>query len=107
MFNLKLFPVSMLLLIFSAIIYPQLAPKWTVDLGEPIKTSEFMQDGKLIFFTSGEYAWCYDVSTGTEIWGKEISDFEEEGISYLLGEMYLTNSDNKIHAYDAPTGKLL
>jgi len=83
------------------------APKWAVDLGEPIKTSDFMQDGKLIFFTSGEYAWCYDVVSGTEVWSMEVPDFNEDGISYLLGEMYLTNSDNKLQSYDATTGKLL
>jgi outer membrane protein assembly factor BamB len=78
-----------------------------VDLGEPIKNYDFMKDGKLIFFTSGEYAWCYDSESGQEVWSMEVPDFSDEGISYLLGEMYLTNSDNKLQSYDATNGKLL
>ncbi len=91
---------------FSNILIAQ-APQWTVDLGEPIKTSEFMQDGKLLFFTSGEYAWCYNSASGKEVWKMEIPDFSETGVNQLLGEMFLTNSDNKIQSYDATTGKLI
>ncbi|MBL1215137.1 MAG: PQQ-binding-like beta-propeller repeat protein [Ignavibacteriae bacterium] len=83
------------------------APQWTVDLGEPIKTSDFMKEGELLFFTSGEYAWCYNSASGQEVWSMEIPDFSETGVNQLLGEMFLTNSDNKIQSYDATTGKLL
>jgi len=82
-------------------------PTWQKDLGEPIKSYEFMQDGKFLFFTSAEYVWCYNSESGENIWEMEIEDFEEEGISYLLGELFLTNSDNKLQAYDALSGKLL
>jgi outer membrane protein assembly factor BamB len=100
---------AILLFSFCATILlnAQKAPTWSVDLGEPIKTNDFMQDGKLLFFTSGEYAWCYNSATGTQVWHMEVPDFDDHGISYLLGEMYLTNSDNKLQAYDATTGKLL
>lgn len=57
----------------------QEAPKWAVDLGEPINTHDFMQDGKLIFFTSGEYVWCYDTKSGSEVWSMEVPDFDEDG----------------------------
>ena len=94
-------------LILPGYIFSQEAPKWAVDLGEPIKNYEFMQDGKLLFFTSGEYAWCYNSETGKEVWSMEVPDFDDAGVSYLLGEMYITNSDNKLQAYDATNGKLL
>ena len=94
-------------LILSGYLFSQESPKWTVDLGEPIKNYEFMQDGKLLFFTSGEYAWCYNSKTGKEVWSMEVPDFDDEGVSYLLGELYLTNSDNRLQAYDATNGKLL
>jgi len=95
------------IILLTVKIFPGEAPKWAVDLGEPIKNYEFMQDGKLLFFTSGEYAWCYNSETGKEVWSMEVPGFDDHGISYLLGEMYLTNSDNKLQAYDATTGKLL
>ncbi|MBZ0199177.1 MAG: PQQ-binding-like beta-propeller repeat protein [Ignavibacteriaceae bacterium] len=93
--------------LLSSMAFGQKVPLWEKDLGEPIKDHNFINDGKYIFFTSNEYIWCYNASTGEEIWNKGIPDFEEKGISLLLGEMYLTNSDNKLQAYDAVTGKLL
>jgi len=96
-----------LLLVAAQFSVSQEVPKWAVDLGEPIKTYDFMQEGRLLFFTSGEYVWCYDTQSGSEVWSMEVPDFSDEGISYLLGEMYLTNSANKIQAYDALTGNLL
>jgi len=92
----KIISIIVALFIFTSFLYSQEAPKWAVNLGEPIKTSEFMQDGKLIFFTSGEYAWCYNVVSGTEVWSMEVPDFDEDGISYLLGEMYLTKQTSSL-----------
>ncbi len=82
-------------------------PKWQLDIDEPIEYYEFIQDSKLLFITSGEYVWCYNAETGAEAWKMEVDGFDEEGISLLIGEFYLTNSDNKLQAYDAITGKLL
>ncbi|MCF8354979.1 MAG: PQQ-binding-like beta-propeller repeat protein [Melioribacteraceae bacterium] len=94
-------------LIFSLSVYGQEAPTWMIDLGEPIKDYNFINNDKYLFFNSEEYAWCYNVENGEKVWDMEIDGFAEEGISYLLGEMYLTNSDNKLQAYDALTGNLL
>ncbi|TDJ55630.1 MAG: hypothetical protein E2O46_02405 [Ignavibacteria bacterium] len=105
--NVCITTVILMAVLFCWKLNAQEAPKWAVDLGEPIKTHDFMQDGKLIFFTSGEYAWCYDTQSGSEVWSIEVPDFDEDGISYLLGEMFLTNSANKLQAYDALTGNLL
>jgi outer membrane protein assembly factor BamB len=99
--------ITFVMLLVLKLGMAQEAPKWAVDLGEPIKTYDFMQDGKLIFFTSGEYVWCYDTQTGKEVWSMEVPDFSSDGISYLLGEMYITNSSNKLQAYDALTGGML
>jgi len=101
----KIISIIVALFIFTSFLYSQEAPKWSVDLGESIKTHDFMKDGKLLFFTSGEYAWCYDAVTGKEVWSMELPDFSDDGISYLLGEMFLTNSGNKLQAYDAIEGK--
>ncbi len=103
--DIKKYMVILLLLVTS--ISAQNVPLWKTDLGEPIKDYQFINEGKYIFFTSGEYVWCYEALSGKEVWQMEIEDFEEEGINLLLGEMFLTNSDNKLQAYDALTGKLL
>jgi outer membrane protein assembly factor BamB len=96
----------LLTMILSSILFSQNVPLWEKDLGEPIKEYNFINNDQYLFFTSGEYVWCHDASTGQEIWQMEVPGFEEKGISFLLGEMYLTNSDNKLQAYDALTGKL-
>jgi outer membrane protein assembly factor BamB len=96
-----------LLILFSNLIISQTGQLWQTDLGEPIKGYNFINSNKYLFFTSGEYLWCYDATNGNEIWKNEIPDFEEKGVNFLLGEMYLTNSDNKLQAYDAITGKML
>ncbi len=93
--------------LFCGAALAQKAPLWEKDLGEPIKEYNFINEGKYIFFTSNEYVWCHNSTTGEEVWSKEIPGFEDKGINFLLGEMYLTNSDNKLQAYDALTGKLL
>ena len=51
----NIFKKSFVFLLFVAAQFsiPQEAPKWAVDLGEPIKTYDFMQEGKFLFFTSG------------------------------------------------------
>lgn len=95
------------IILFSSLMMAQKAPLWQKDLGEPIKEYNFINSEKYLFFTSGEYVWCNDVETGKEIWQMEVPDFEKEGISYLLGELFLTNSDNKLQAYDALSGKML
>src|SRR3990172_9556201 len=81
-------------------------PKWALELDEPIQFYEFINNGKYLFITSGEYVWCYSAENGEEVWKMEVPGFEKEGISQLIGEMYLTNSDNKVQSYDALTGKL-
>ncbi len=99
--------IIIILSFFVGSIAAQNIPLWKTDLGEPISDYKFINDGKYIFFTSAEYVWCYEAVSGKEVWQMEIEDFEEEGISFLLGELFLTNSDNKLQAYDALTGKLL
>ncbi len=95
-------------ILFSSIfLTAQKAPLWKTDLGEPIKEYNFINQGKYLFFTSGEYVWCHSVESGSEVWKMEIPDYNEEGINFLLGEMFLTNSDNKLQAYDAVAGKML
>lgn len=103
MFQINLF----FLLLFSVLIYAQDVPKWKLDLDEPIEFYEFINDGKILFITSGENVWAYNSETGDEVWKMEVEDFDKDGISQLIGEMYLTNSDNKLQAYDAVSGKLL
>jgi outer membrane protein assembly factor BamB len=100
---------TILLGLFIAVtsVLAQDIPKWALDLDEPIQFYEFINNGKYLFITSGEYVWCYSAENGEEIWKMEVPGFEEEGVSQLLGEMYLTNSNDKLQAYDALTGKLI
>ena len=106
--KLKIYYLILSLILLTATnIISQDIPKWKLDINEPIEYYEFINDGKLLFITSGEYVWCYNAETGAEAWKMEVDDFEEVGISMLIGEFYLTNSDNKLQAYDALTGKLL
>lgn len=95
----------MLWLLITATLFSQ-APKWKVDLGEPIKTYEFVRDGKYLFFNSKEYAWLYNTSTGEKVWELEVDNYEKKGIHYLIGEQYIVGTDNALQSYDVMTGKL-
>lgn len=97
--------IFVLFLLYSAALFAQ-APKWKVDLGEPIKTYEFVDDGKFLFFDSKEYAWLYNTSTGEKVWELEVDNYEKKGIHYLIGDQYIVGTDNELQSYDVMTGKL-
>ncbi len=104
---MRLLNLLLMIIIAWNFIYPADAPKWRVELDESIKNYEFINDGKYLFFTNGEYAWCYDVQTGSKIWSMEVDDFDKEGISTLVGEKYLVNSDDLIQCFNALNGEKL
>ena len=107
MYKVKNVTLLFFIVLISMSLIAQDNPKWELDLDEPIEFYEFINNDKFLFITSGEYVWCYNSDTGQEVWKMEVDDFEKEGISILIGELYLTNSDNKLQAYDAVSGKML
>ncbi len=107
MFNSKKNAILFFVIFFTSVTIAQDIPKWELDLDEPIEFYEFINEGKYLFITSGEYVWCYNSETGAEVWKMEVEDFDKEGISQLIGELYITNSDDKLQAYNAVSGKML
>lgn len=107
MYKVRNVTLLFFIVLISMSLIAQDNPKWELDLDEPIEFYEFINNDKFLFITSGEYVWCYNSDTGQEVWKMEVDDFEKEGISILIGELYLTNSDNKLQAYDAVSGKML
>ncbi|HSP86906.1 MAG TPA: PQQ-binding-like beta-propeller repeat protein [Ignavibacteriaceae bacterium] len=103
---MKTVSALILVLFISLQIFSQ-APKWKVELGEAIKNYDFINEGKYLFFTNGEYVWCYNASTGDKIWEMEVNDFNIDGIHSLVGELYVVNSGNNLQCFDALTGKKL
>ena len=87
-------------------VFAQQVPKWKVELNEPIKDYEFVNDAKYLFFTNGEYVWCYDAASGAKVWNMEVKDYAENGMHSLIGDLYLVSTDDELQCYDAVTGKL-
>lgn len=82
-------------------------PKWALELNEPIKEYDFLQDGKYLFLRNGEYAWLYDSNNGQKIYDLEVNDFESKGVQSLVGEKYLVSTSDKVLCYNALNGKLI
>lgn len=82
------------------------APKWKVELSDPVKINDFVGKGKYLFLANKEYAWCFDAATGTKKWETEIDDFNSKGPQRLIGDLYVVAVDDKLTGYDALTGKV-
>lgn len=95
------------LVLLSQLLFADTAPTWKVDLDESIKTYDFVNGGKTLFFASGKYAWGYDVTTGAKVWDLKVDDYEKKGCHKLFGDKYLVSIDDGFCCYDAVTGKLL
>lgn len=82
------------------------APKWKVELDEPVKSYEFVDNGKSLFLANGKYAWGYDAATGAKKWDLKVNDYNKKGPHQLVGDSYLVSNDDKVQFYNAITGKL-
>ncbi|MGD8781058.1 MAG: PQQ-binding-like beta-propeller repeat protein [Ignavibacteria bacterium] len=86
--------------------FAQEVPKWKVELNEPIKDYNFINEGKYLFFTNGGYAWCYDADSGNKIWDTEIENFVETGMHSLIGDLYLVGTEDNLQCYDVVSGQI-
>ncbi|MCX7874833.1 MAG: PQQ-binding-like beta-propeller repeat protein [Melioribacteraceae bacterium] len=100
----KIFILSFLLI--ATTLFSQ-APKWSLELDDPIEGYSFLDDGNYLFFRIAEDVFLYNAFTGQKIYSLSVDGYDKDAVHQLVGEKYLVSSNDNLRCYDALTGKLI
>lgn len=83
----------------------ELPLKWSVDTGEPVKSSPVIVNGQVIIGSDNGTVYSLDIADGSETWTFKTEDLIESTALVLNDLVYIGSGDGNLYALDLATGK--